>query len=179
MATNLHIVERFFKRLFQSRSGLDILKQLAPNHSPIPLGFSSRPATTARAAEKRWSVLSGKESARADLFDPYTQERVESYSASIENFIGTAKVPVGVAGPLRVNGLFASGDYYVPLATTEATLVASYNRGAQLLTAAGGCTSAVISEGISRAPGFAFKNLPEVGTFVSWLVENMRPLKDP
>jgi len=178
MATNFHSVERFFKRLFQNRAGTEILNQLAPNHSPAPQGFSPRPAITAKAAEQRWSRLADKKSARADLFDAYTQERVEPYSASIENFIGTAKIPVGVAGPLRVNGLFACGDYFVPLATTEAALVASYNRGAQLLTAAGGCTSAVISEGISRSPGFAFKNLPEVGTFVSWLVESMEPIKN-
>ena len=62
----------------------------------------------------------------------------EAYARNIENFIGTVKVPVGLAGPLRVNGAHAHGDYYVPLATTEAALVASYSRGAQLLTDAGG-----------------------------------------
>ena len=71
------------------------------------------------------------------------------------------KVPVGLAGPLRVNGLFASGDYYVPLATTEAALVASYTRGAQLITEAGGCTAVLLNEGVSRAPGFAFATLAE------------------
>jgi hydroxymethylglutaryl-CoA reductase (NADPH) len=48
------------------------------------------------------------------------------YRRNIENFVGTVKLPVGVAGPLRVNGLLAQGDYYIPLATTEAALVASY-----------------------------------------------------
>ena len=57
------------------------------------------------------------------------------------------KVPVGVAGPLRVNGLFAQGDYYVPLATTEAALVASYSRGSQVISACGGCTAMLLNEG--------------------------------
>src|SRR6476620_9177093 len=55
---------------------------------------------------------------------------------NIENFIGVAQVPVGLAGPLLVNGEYAHGEFYVPLATTEGTLVASYNRGMKLLAAA-------------------------------------------
>ena len=62
---------------------------------------------------------------------------MECYQHNIENFIGAVKLPVGLAGPLRVNGLFAQGDYYVPLATTEAALVASYSRGAVAITEAG------------------------------------------
>jgi hydroxymethylglutaryl-CoA reductase (NADPH) len=73
-----------------------------------------------------------------------------------------------LAGPLRVNGAHALGDYYVPLATTEAALVASYSRGAQLITEAGGCTSVVLNEGVVRAPGFAFDTLADAALFVAW-----------
>ena len=59
-------------------------------------------------------------------------------------FIGTVKLPIGIAGPLRVNGLYAQGDYPLPLATSEAALVASYHRGACMISAAGGCTSMMI-----------------------------------
>src|SRR5215470_11368938 len=45
---------------------------------------------------------------------------------NVENFIGVAQVPIGVAGPLRIHGEHANGDFYIPLATTEGTLVASY-----------------------------------------------------
>ena len=56
-------------------------------------------------------------------------------------FIGAFALPIGVAGPLRVHGQHAQGDYRVPLATTDAALVASYTRGARLVTEAGGCNA--------------------------------------
>jgi hydroxymethylglutaryl-CoA reductase (NADPH) len=100
--------------------------------------------------------------------DDWTRAHQESYARSIENFIGTAKLPLGLAGPLRVNGAHASGDYYVPLAATEAALVASYSRGAQLVTEAGGCAAAVVNEGVTRAPAFAFATMVEASHFVAW-----------
>jgi hydroxymethylglutaryl-CoA reductase (NADPH) len=90
----------------------------------------------------------------------------------IENCIGAVKIPVGIAGPLRVRGIFASGDYYVPLATTEAALVASYSRGAQVITEAGGCVSVMLNEGVSRTPGFAFHSLVSAGLFAVWCTEH-------
>jgi hydroxymethylglutaryl-CoA reductase (NADPH) len=47
-----------------------------------------------------------------------------------ENMIGAVQVPVGVAGPIRINGGLAQGRYWLPLATTEGALVASVNRAA-------------------------------------------------
>ena len=65
-----------------------------------------------------------------------TLEHVGHYSVdpallpgNIEHFTGVAQVPIGLAGPLLVNGEHARGEFIVPLATTEGTLVASYNRG--------------------------------------------------
>ncbi len=67
-------------------------------------------------------------------------EHVSSYSfdpsvvqGNVEQFVGVAQVPIGLAGPLLVNGEHAQGEFYVPLATAEGTLVASYNRGMRLL----------------------------------------------
>ena len=56
----------------------------------------------------------------------------EILPGNLEGFSGVAQVPIGFAGPLRVNGEQAQGEFYVPLATTEGTLVASYNRGMRL-----------------------------------------------
>lgn len=91
------------------------------------------------------------------------------FARNIENFVGTVAVPVGLMGPLLINGRHANGEYLVPLATTEATLVASYNRGAWLIQAAGGCSTTVIDVGIQRAPGFAFRSLGDAARFAAWL----------
>lgn len=131
-----------------------------------------------KMVDKRWSLFPEAEQAREQLLDPHTAAQMEVYQRNIENFIGTVKMPVGIAGPLRVNGLFAQGDYYLPLATTEAALVASYNRGAQLITRAGGCTTMLLSEAVSRAPGFAFSNLEDAGRFVAWAVPKLETFKE-
>jgi hydroxymethylglutaryl-CoA reductase (NADPH) len=127
--------------------------------------------------EERWQVVAAPLEIREALADPSTLRQMESYQHRIENFIGSVKIPVGLAGPLRVNGLFAQGDYYIPLATTEAALVASYSRGAQLISEAGGCTAMLLSEGISRAPGFVFTNLQDVGLFLVWALSQMEAFR--
>ena len=86
-------------------------------------------------------------------------------------------MPVGVIGPLRVNGIFAKGDYYVPLATSEAALVASYGRGARLISSVGGCTTGTLAEGVHRSPGFAFASTTDAGLFVAWVCESFDRLK--
>lgn len=101
-----------------------------------------------------------------ELFgDP--QDR-KDYRCAIENFIGTVQIPVGLTAPLYIRGRFADGAYRIPLATTEATLVASYSRGAQAISDAGGCTAALLDESIGRAPGFIFRNLHDACLFVDW-----------
>ncbi len=111
------------------------------------------------------------------LLDKQTLDHANSFDHNIENFVGTIKVPIGLCGPLRINGVNAQGDFYVPLATTEAALVASYTRGAKLVSMSGGCTVAIVNEGVSRAPGFAFKTLRECGRFLHWVTENLGELK--
>lgn len=88
------------------------------------------------------------------------------------------KLPVGIAGPLRVNGSHAQGDYLVPLATTEAALVASYHRGSQLITAAGGASALLLNEGVTRTPVFAFLSLAQAGQFVGWVTSQFEQMKE-
>ena len=88
---------------------------------------------------------------------------------NIEHFLGFAQVPLGLIGPLRIRGTKAQGDYYVPLATTEGALVASYGRGARLLSLAGGVSCASLPAWVQRAPGFAFRTLAEAGRFAAWV----------
>ncbi|GAJ76745.1 LOW QUALITY PROTEIN: hydroxymethylglutaryl-CoA reductase [Vibrio sp. JCM 18905] len=128
------------------------------------------PGLSDKHLARRWQVLE-QVTNKDHLLDPFTQSHCDAYSNNIEHFIGTVNVPVGIAGPLRVNGLYANDDFLVPLATTEAALVASYNRGANLVTAAGGASALLLSEGgVSRTPVFAFNNLANAGQFVSWVV---------
>jgi hydroxymethylglutaryl-CoA reductase (NADPH) len=101
-----------------------------------------------------------------DLFGGTRDRR--DYSNAVENFIGTIQVPVGLTAPLAIRGRFADDNYRIPLATTEASLVASYSRGAKAISEAGGCTSMLLDEAIDRAPGFVFKTLPEAVRFADW-----------
>ncbi|MEO0369721.1 MAG: hydroxymethylglutaryl-CoA reductase [Pseudomonadota bacterium] len=91
---------------------------------------------------------------------------------NIENPIGVAQVPIGLAGPVQINGQHAQGHFYVPMATTEGTLVASYSRGMRVLSAAGGVTTSVIERYMQRAPVFHFNNAGEATEFGQWLNEN-------
>ena len=88
---------------------------------------------------------------------------------NVENFLGVAQVPIGLAGPLRINGEQAQGDFYVPLATTEGTLVASYNRGMRLLSECGGVKTTVVDDQMQRAPAFVFDDALEAREFGDWV----------
>ncbi len=96
---------------------------------------------------------------------------------NIENFIGAAQVPIGLAGPLRINGEHAKGDFYVPLATTEGTLVASYNRGMRLLTECGGVKTTVVQEYMQRSPVFIFEDALQAREFGHWVQAQFAAIK--
>lgn len=128
------------------------------------------PRTNDEFVQKRWHAM-GYDNPPSALYNESDKEVIETYGKNIEYGIGTVKVPVGIAGPLRINGLHASGDYMIPLATTEAALIASYHRGACLITKAGGANSALLGESVSRSPGFAFTSIMEAGTFIAWVTQ--------
>jgi len=169
MAAHYRRIADYLRGSFGSRRLEDDAPLLSPRYDAVsPPHVPGGCALTDEAMSARWALPGLKQAAREVLADPCTLAERESYARTVENFIGTVKVPVGLAGPLRVNGLNASGVFYVPLATTEAALVASYSRGAQLLTDAGGCSAVVLNEGVSRAPGFAFETLAEAALFAGW-----------
>jgi hydroxymethylglutaryl-CoA reductase (NADPH) len=88
---------------------------------------------------------------------------------NIENFIGMSQIPTGILGPLVVEGGSAKGPFYVPLATSEGTLVASYSRGARACRESGEIRSVCLKEGVQRSPIFKFKNLDQVAEFLGWI----------
>ena len=164
------------QRLIETLPDLpEAARRLAPDHSPSPPKVANSADTSPAALERRWKIL--PPSARAALLPDPPPVPPEACARNIENLIGFAATPVGLAGPLRVRGLHANGDYHVPLATTEAALVASYNRGAHAITEAGGCTALLLNEGVTRAPGFVFANVIDCGLFAAWLVTQTDALR--
>lgn len=144
----------------------------ATHPAPIPRRPAPRVALSTQlspaAVERRWRLLSTSPESREALLGAQTLDTLEQFRGSVENCIGALQVPIGLAGPLHIEGAHAHGDYYLPLATTEAALVASYSRGAQLISEAGGCAALVLAEGIGRSPGFAFASLREAARFAEW-----------
>ena len=76
----------------------------------------------------------------------------EAARGKVENLVGYAQVPVGIAGPLLVDTHLGPRWVYVPMATTEGAMVASYSRGMKLLSAAGGARARVVREGLTQHP---------------------------
>ena len=96
-------------------------------------------------------------------FDPHMVK------GNCENFVGVAQVPIGCAGPLRVCGEHANGEYLIPLATSEGTLIASHNRGIKVLNACGGVKCTVVADAMQRAPVFVFADARAGREFITWV----------
>lgn len=165
--------------MLHGRSLDELRVALAPKPSADPLDHGGIPGgslASREAVERRWSRIAMHrpqlpDSVRSELLDPRTASRLQDYGHNIEQLIGCVSMPLGIAGPLRVNGLHAQGSFLVPLATTEAALVASYSRGARLISEAGGCSALLLAEGVTRSPGFVFADVTAAGRFVLWVLE--------
>ena len=104
-------------------------------------------------------------------FDPHETQ------GNIEHFTGVAQIPLGIAGPLLVNGQHANGEFYVPLATTEGTLVASYNRGMKVIHESGGVKCTVVGDNMQRAPVFLFEDARGARSLADWLNANLDEIR--
>ncbi|MDR4989006.1 MAG: hydroxymethylglutaryl-CoA reductase [Bacteroidales bacterium] len=130
----------------------------------------------ADAIKKRIRFLS-KVSGQPIRFLPDSTIDPELTRGNIESLIGFAKVPVGVIGPLNVQGDHAHGNFYVPMSTTEGALISSYNRGARAITLSGGVRVSVTRDSIQRAPYFVLENLQEANEFVRFLADHFQHIK--
>jgi hydroxymethylglutaryl-CoA reductase (NADPH) len=97
---------------------------------------------------------------------------------NIENFTGVAQVPIGFAGPLKVNGEHARGEFVIPLATSEGSLVASYNRGMKFINLCGGITTTISDDSMQRAPVFIFDSARGALSFANWIDDNIEELRE-
>src|SRR4051812_30943849 len=145
-----------------------------PERVPLPRhpdGDYTPEAATARREFLRERAGASLEHVGSYSFDPAV------LPGNIEQFVGVAQVPLAVAGPLLVDGEHARGEFYVPMATAEGTLVASYNRGMKLLYEAGGVTTTILDDRMQRAPAFVFPSAREARDFAGWIDAHFDEIK--
>src|SRR3954454_20878055 len=142
----------------------------------VPVPRDREDDYTHEAVQARLEFARERSGAALDHLSRYTFDP-QTTRGNVEQLVGAAQVPVGLAGPLRVNGEHAQGEFYVPMATAEGTLVASYNRGMRLLYEAGGVTTTIMADHMQRAPAFLFASAREARGFAGWLDEHFEDIK--
>ncbi len=153
------------------------LRRRCPADAPLPPRIPVGNDLSADGIRQRRRLLDERGLSTGALAGETAAGLATDLSGNIENLIGFAQLPVGVIGPLRVNGSTAHGDFYVPLATSEGALVASCQRGAYLISHSGGASAICLAEAVSRAPCFAFLDLLEAGLFLNWLLAQIDTFK--
>jgi hydroxymethylglutaryl-CoA reductase (NADPH) len=154
------------------------MKNMTANENPLPKRIPAGNNCSAAGLEKRRSCLRNAGCMPETLCVDLPGVSPEDMKGSVENFIGFTHIPVGVIGPLRINGLNACGDFYVPMATTEGALIASYHRGAHLISRNNGVITMCVSESISRAPSFTFNSIVTAALFVDWAISHIDKFKE-
>lgn len=102
----------------------------------------------------------------------------EKLAGSVEGFIGFSRVPLGVAGPFRIVGGAANGEFFVPFATSEGTLVASFQHAFNAMNRAGGAIALCSDQHVGRAPCFEFSSLAQAAEFARWLPSRLASLQE-
>jgi hydroxymethylglutaryl-CoA reductase (NADPH) len=146
----------------------------AQGRTPIPRDRTDD--YTRDAARLRREFLTQETGAALDHVGHYSLDP-GALPGNVEHFTGVAQVPIGIAGPLLVDGEHAQGQFYVPLATAEGTLVASYNRGMKLLHAAGGVRTTILEDHMQRAPAFLFADARGARAFGAWVTEHFDDIR--
>jgi hydroxymethylglutaryl-CoA reductase (NADPH) len=135
---------------------------------PETLPYDKEANQSGEIISARQAFLSQKTGVAIDHIAHYSVDPMAT-RGNVENFTGVAQIPIGFAGPLHVDGEHAQGEFYIPLATTEGTLVASYNRGIKVLNLSGGVTCTVVDDCMQRAPVFVFDSAREARDFRDWV----------
>ncbi len=109
---------------------------------------------------------------------PHYSFDAHKVKGNAEHFMGVAQIPLGIAGPITIRGEHAQGDFLIPMATSEGTLIASYNRGIKVLNLSGGVQCTVVGDSMQRAPVFVFKDAIAAREFIRWVNENLDAIRD-
>lgn len=135
-------------------------------------------ATTAETQQNLLTILNSKAGFSPEyLTGKKNFSDFEALKGNIENYIGMTQVPTGVIGPLRVIGSNADGNFYIPMATSEGALIASYQRGAKATRLCGGVTSVCLVEAVQRSPVFKFNDMGDLGIFLVWILQQFEEFK--
>ena len=130
-----------------------------------------------KATDIRRKFLEQKYDINLSNISNYTLDMERASARNIENSIGVLQLPMGVAGPLKINGEYCNREVYVPLATSEGALVASINRGASTITSSGGVNVRVISDIMTRAPAIKCEGVRDALKIKQWFNDNFDELK--
>lgn len=125
-------------------------------------------------ARRRW--LEEKSGTKLEQVGAMTIE-TEELRGNIENPIGAVQMPLGVAGPLIIEGEHARGTFYVPMATTEGALVRSYERGMVTISRAGGATVRIDRDENRVSPVFVFDDIGAAHAFARDLPSRFAAIK--
>ena len=126
--------------------------------------------------DKRTAWLKNKYNTSFDNLSKYSLS-IQNLHNNIENFIGCVQVPVGVAGPLAINGNHAKGDFYIPLATTEKSLVSNYQLGMQIVTQCGGVKARILKNNMHVSPLFILSDIDDMLKLAAWVKSNFNDIK--
>jgi hydroxymethylglutaryl-CoA reductase (NADPH) len=108
---------------------------------------------------------------------PFALDAPEQLQGLNENQIGYVAVPLSVAGPVRIHGSYAQGEFYVPLCTLEGTLALSMTRGLLATYMSGGIDTRHIKQELSRCPIFDFDDHSDAGRFLDWVALNFAAIR--
>lgn len=130
------------------------------------------------ATDIRRAFIEKYSDAKLDNIGNYSIDIEKASKRNIENPIGVLQLPMGVAGPLKVNGQYCNREVFVPLATSEGALVASINRGASTITSSGGVNVRVIADVMTRAPAIKTDSAIDALKTKQWFEDNFDKLKE-
>ncbi|KAI9730668.1 MAG: 3-hydroxy-3-methylglutaryl-coenzyme A (HMG-CoA) reductase isozyme [Cirrosporium novae-zelandiae] len=131
-----------------------------------PLAALTRAVKVRRAVVSRTAATSEHTFSLEHSKVPFTNFNYQNvHGQCCENVIGYLPLPLGVAGPLVVDGK----NYFLPMATTEGVLVASTSRGAKAINAGGGAITVLTADGMTRGPCVSFDTLERAGAAKLWL----------
>ena len=132
----------------------------------IPRNVTDDYSDAAVARRRRWVEERTTAQLGALAGDPID---AQVFRGNIENLIGTVQLPVGIAGPYVIHGQNIDGEVFIPMATTEGALVASYARGMKAISASGGAHTRLVCAELTAGVTFVFPNLLDAHGFIAWL----------